>query len=338
MKTALRIAAVALLAAWMTGCDAFHTLSGSRLKSAQGRPYELIVVCGQQEWMGALGDTLRAVLTAPVPYLNQQEPHYDVLRVTERGFSGMIADHRNILKIAVDPSLAQAEAGVEYDVTAEPQTVMTVQGPTAQAVTEYVSEHREAVVQAFEQSERDRDIKQATVYNAASIEKAVRRIFGVDMHIPKGYTLAAEEPDFLWARFEYPTASQGFFLYSYPYEGPESLSPEALLAARNRFAARIPGPSDGSYMTTSDAFEPDYRMFRLEGRIWCELRGFWDVHGDFMGGPFVSYSTVDTATGRVFAFDAYVYAPDLNKPRKRNYIRGLEHLLYTISFPEQKTE
>ena len=89
-------------------------------------------------------------------------------------------------------------------------------------------------------------------------------------------------------------------------------------------------------MITSDAFEPGYRIFRLEGRLWCEMRGFWDVHGDFMGGPFVSFSTVDTATNRVFTLDCYVYAPDLNKPRKRNYLRGLEHLLYTVTFPADK--
>lgn len=133
-----------------------------------------------------------------------------------------------------------------------------------------------------------------------------------------------------WARYEYPTASQGFFIYSYPYEGKESLSPGALLAARNKFAARIPGPSDGSYMTTSDAFAPDFRMFRMEGRLWCEMRGFWDVHGDFMGGPFVSYTTVDTATNRVFTLDCYIYSP---KNPKRNYMRGVEHLLYLVKFP-----
>ena len=158
----------------------------------------------------------------------------------------------------------------------------------------------------------------------------------MEIKVPKGYVLAKQTDDFLWARYEYPTASQGFFVYSYPYEGPESLSLDALIKARNRFAALIPGPSDGSYMITSDAFEPGYRLFRLEGRLWCELRGFWDVEGDFMGGPFVSYTTVDTETNRIFTLDGYVYAPDLNKPRKRNYIRGIEHLLYTIHFPEQQ--
>ena len=49
MKTFFRIAAAAALFAAMTACDAFHSLTKSRLKTAQGSPYELIVVCPQQE-------------------------------------------------------------------------------------------------------------------------------------------------------------------------------------------------------------------------------------------------------------------------------------------------
>ena len=333
MKKSLhRLALVVLIAFATVGCNAFKTMS--KLKGSQGKPYEMIVVCDQAEWTGEVGDSLRAVFTAPVPYLNQIEPLFDVMRVLPRGFTGMIADHRNILKVLVDPAVPTAEAAVQYDVTAEPQIVVTLQAPTDSAMVAYVSENRDNLVHVFEQAERDRAIKTNKTYNNSGIEAAIRTTFGVDMRVPKGYILADQQPDFIWARYEYPTASQGFFVYSYPYEGPQSLTPEALVAARNKFAARIPGPSDGSYMITSDAFEPGYRVFRLEGRLWCEMRGFWDVHGDFMGGPFVSFSTVDTKTNRVFTLDCYVYAPDLNKPRKRNYLRGLEHLLYTVSFPE----
>ena len=333
MKTFFRGISLLLIAAAVVGCDAFHTLN--KKKSAQGRPYELIVVCPQMEWNGELGDSLRAVFTAPVPYLNQAEPLFDVLRVTERGFKDMIADHRNILKVVVDPEVQQAEAAVEYNVTSEPQIVVTLQGPDDKALVEYLSQKRNDLLHVLEQAERDRDVQAYSTFNNPGIEAAIRKLFGVEIKVPKGYVLAKQTDDFLWARYEYPTASQGFFVYSYPYEGPESLSLDALIKARNKFAALIPGPSDGSYMITSDAFEPDYRLFRLEGRLWCELRGFWDVEGDFMGGPFVSYTTVDTETNRVFTLDGYVYAPGLNKPRKRNYIRGIEHLLYTIHFPEQ---
>ena len=314
-----------------TGCDAFRTLDGGRRKTAQGAPYELLVVCPQRQWTGEVGDTLRAVLTAPVPWINQTEPLFDVLRIREQDFTGMLAAHRNILRVVENPSLERASVAVEYDVTAEPQIVLTLQGPDDRSLADYVSEHRAELVQGLEMAERDRDIRFAETYGATGVERAVARTFGVTMNVPKGYVLAAEQPDFIWARYEYPTASQGFMIYSRPYEGPASLSAAALLSARNRFAARIPGPSDGSYMTTSDAFQPAYRMFRLERRLWCELRGFWDVEGDFMGGPFVSYTTVDTATNRVLTLDGYVYSPKLHK---RNFVRGVEHLLYTLHFDD----
>ncbi|WP_296109255.1 DUF4837 family protein [uncultured Alistipes sp.] len=331
MKKRLLLALVALAALAGTGCDAFHKLNNDHKKSAQGRPYELIVVCPQDKWTGELGDTLRSVLTAPVPYLNQTEPHFDVLRVTERGFSGMVADHRNILKVVTDPKLDSTTVAVQYDVTSRPQIVLTLQGPDNRHLTDYVSAHREQLLAVLGKAERDRAIESALRYNETGIQKAILKNFGVEMTVPKGYILAADQPDFLWARFEYPEASQGFFIYSYPYAGKEALTPEALIAARNQFAARIPGPSDGSYMTTSELFVPGYRIFKLEGRVWIEMRGFWDVEGDFMGGPYVSYTTVDERTGRVFTLDCYVYSPHLHK---RNFMRGVEHLLYLVKFPD----
>lgn len=331
MKRLIGLSIVLLFAALTTGCDAFRTLSDANINTSQGKPYELILVCPQAEWTGEVGDTLRAILTAPVPYINQTEPLFDVLRVTERGFRNMIAEHRNILKVLVDPSVKETTVAVQYDVTAQPQVVLTLQGPDDRSVVEYLSQHRAELVRVLEMAERDRDVAYNAKFGNPGVEEAIRKTFGIRMNVPRGYQLAASQPDFLWARYEYPTASQGFFLYSYPYAGPQSLTAAALTAARNQFAARIPGPSDGSYMTTSAAFEPDLRIFRLEDRTWFELRGFWDVEGDFMGGPFVSYSTVDQATGRILTLDCYVYSPKLHK---RNFVRGVEHLLYGIEFPK----
>ena len=118
----------------------------------------------------------------------------------------------------------------------------------------YLAENRENLVYALEKAERDRAVKANETYGNPGIESAILKTFGVEMKVPKGYTLAAQKPDFIWARNEYPTASQGFFIYSYPYEGKQSLTEEALVAARNKYAAQIPGPSEGSYMITSDAF------------------------------------------------------------------------------------
>ncbi|WP_288865377.1 DUF4837 family protein [uncultured Alistipes sp.] len=330
MKTLRHLSLLLLVAMAATACDAFRTLGSSSSQTAQGAPYELLVVCEQKEWNGPAGDTLRSVLTAPVPYLNQTEPKFDVLRVRAQDFTGMLAKHRNIIKVNIDPSITKAATGVEYDVTATPQIVLTLQGPDEKSIVDYVSTYRSELVAALEAAERNRAVAYAEKFGAPAVEQAIERTFGVKMNVPKGYILAAEKPDFIWARYEYPTASQGFFVYSYPYEGSAAMTAEALVKARNRFAARIPGPSEGSYMTTSEVFPPEFRMFHLEGRLWCEMRGFWDVAGDFMGGPFVSYTTVDTRTNRVFTLDGYVYSPKLHK---RNFLRGVEHLLYGVEIP-----
>ena len=334
MRRLIKTLLIVTIAAVAVGCDAFHRLSGDG-NTSQGAPYEVIVVAKNSVWEGPAGDTLRKIMQQPVPTINQYEPLFDVLRVAPDNFKNLLERHRNVLKLLVDPTVENIGIGVQYDVTAKPQVVMLAQAPTEEALTTLLAENGENILQVLEAAERDRTIDFGKRFGSQELEKIIREKFGVKMHIPKGYALRSESEDFLWASYEFPTASQGFFIYTYPYEGPKSLSVKALTAARNKFAARIPGPSDGSYMTTLGEYEPDHRMMRIEGRLWVEMRGLWDVANDFMGGPFVSFSTVDTATNRVFTLDCYVYSPKLGK---RNFLRPLEHLVYLTEFPssEQK--
>ncbi len=325
----LCLAALVLL---FPACKAVDKASNQG-ETSQGKPYELIVVCPQPQWDGALGDTLRVVLAAPDPYLDRVEPRFDLLHVTEKGFTKFVYRHRNILKIVADPEVAEPQAGVQYDRTAAPQIEVTLQAPDYQAVTDYVSEHRAELLQLFESAERNRAVAYAATFRDNKISGVIHDIFGVEMDVPSGYLLAKQTDDFVWCRLEYPQASQGFMIYSYPYEGTQSLSPEALKEARKRFVKNVPGPSDGSYMTTSPVYEPEYRMFRSEGRLWAELRGFWDLENDFMGGPFVSWSTVDENTGRVVTLEGFIYSPNKSK---RNYMRGVEHLFYSFRVPDKQ--
>lgn len=322
-----------VVAATTISCDAFHSVSSTNIAS-QGSPYELIVVANQPQWEGELGDTLRSVLTAPIPYLQQTEPLFDVLRVTNQGYDNIITRHRNILINNINPEFKETSASVEYDLNASPQVVVTISGPTEQDITKYVSDNREQIVQVLENAERDRDVVYGQKFSVVNLDKLIKDKFGFEMKIPMGYTLRNEGEDFLWISYEYPTASQGLLIYKYPaVDGARSLALDQLVAARNKYAAKIPGPSEGSYMTTFMDYTPDYRTYRLDGRLWAEMHGLWDVKGDYMGGPFVSYSTVDTATGEVVTIDCYVFSPKLPK---RNFVRGVEHLIHNVKFPKSE--
>ena len=340
--THLFIAAAAMLT--IVGCDSFQSLTGAK-KTAQGSPYEVLVVCEGREWESQLGEELKNLLETPVEMLNQKEPMFNVVRITPRDFKHLLPSYRNILKVLCSPSIKETAILAQYDVVASPQIVLTFQGPSIAAMVEYLNINGKSLLQVLEIAERTRTIEYAKKQGAKALEKMIKEEFNIDMVVSNGFLFRAESEDFLWASNEYPVASQGFFIYSHPFKGKESVTTESLVKARDAFAKRIPGPSDGSYMTTVKRipnieddgyveFMPQRKVVKIEGREWIELRGFWEVEKDFMGGPFVSYTTLDERTGKLLTLDCYVYSP---KYGKRNFLRPLEHLVYGVTFPSNET-
>ena len=343
-KIILNLIVVVAMCVAMSGCKAFTQLSSS--ETSTGTPYEMILVCGQAEWQSELGDTLRVVFKQPVKELVQYEPMYDVVRIMPNNFKSLTKKHRNIVSIVVDESIAEPSIMVEYDVTAAPQIFVTIKGHDNASVAEYVSNNKENILYVLEKAERDRTINYARRYFSKPMQELIQQNFGVDMYIPDNFKIRTASDDMVWISQEFPTASQGFFIYKYPYEGAQSLTSQALVKARNRFAQRIPGPVDGSYMITVDQiadeageeyvlFQPDYRAIRIGERPWIEMVGLWDVENYFMGGPYVSYTTVNQATQEVITIDCYIYSP---KEEKRNMLRELEHLVYLVEFPTTASE
>ena len=320
-------------------CKSFFKLSAA--DNATGTPYELVLVCPQPEWQSELGDTLQAILKQPVKELMQYEPMYQVLRILPNNFKSLTERHRNIIVVNVDPSIPEAGILVNYDLTAKPQIYITLKGPDTHSLAQYVSDHRDNILYVLEKAERDRTTAYASKYFSAPLREEILAKFGMDLAVANNYQLRTSSDDMIWISQEFPMASQGFFIYKYPYQGKESLSAEALVKARNRFASRIPGPADGSYMSTVDEipdetgedyipFVPEYRTLLIGDRPWIEMVGLWDVENYFMGGPYVSYTTLNKATNEIVTIDCYVYYP---KTKKRNMLRELQHLVYLADFP-----
>ena len=96
----------------------------------------------------------------------------------------------------------------------------------------------------------------------------------------------------------------------------------------------IPGAQEGMYMST-DSVTVDVTPINVQGQYALEARGLWRMKGDFMGGPFVSHTRVDTINNRVVTAEVFVYSP--NK-LKRNLMRMLEASLYTLKLPGNNEE
>ena len=111
----LTFVAVIAVCASMVGCKAFTQLSSG--ESTTGKPYEMVLICGQHEWQSELGDTLRSVFKQPVAEIVQYEPMFDVIRIMPNNFKSLTKRHRNIVSIIVDASISESEINVDYDVT-----------------------------------------------------------------------------------------------------------------------------------------------------------------------------------------------------------------------------
>jgi hypothetical protein len=289
-------------------------------------------VATDEDWRtAALGDTIMSVLKAPVEHINNYEPQFDVYRVLPRSFVDVVRRNSDVLIVQLGEKYARAELGQRRDEFASPQLVVYAVAPDAATLAEYLGKHGGELRDMFNGVERERWVDAAREAPAVDMQSRIYEKFGFSIGLLHGFIPGKDAEDFLWMRFRYPESDQELSIYTYPHTGPLTL--ENLIAARDRFVSLIPGEEPDSHMITVTELDvPEMRAVTINGREWVEMRGLWEVKNDFMGGPFVNYSTV--VDGRVVAIDGAVFSPSPYK-MKRNLLRQLESVVYSVRIPAQ---
>jgi len=301
--------------------------SKSKGPNSTGRGSEIIVVCSKPAWKGAIGDTIRALLMQDMQGLPEAEPEYTLINVSEKDFSTFLQTHRNVLVVDIKAGNKKSKVETLRNVWAHPQRVIKVKAGSDTAFFNLFAKHREAIKELFNQNERARFRALNSLSRNYVAEKILAEDFGIKMVISKDFYLAKKMSDFVWLRSEATTMSLGLMIYTYPYKDTAQMNPAAILATRDKYTKLyVPGPLEGSYMTTEQEFYmPVSRKILFKNRFAIETRGLWKTFGDFMGGPFVSYAIVDAPRQRTIVFDGYVYYPNKSK---RNYVRQLESIIW----------
>ena len=326
-----KLVSFVLLTATLLGVLSCHR--GPRkplLPNVSGKAGEIIVVIDRDNWEGNLGNAVRDILAGDCPYLAQKEALFTIANVTPTGFADLFKVHRNILIFTIDPQ--GQEEGVIYrnDVWAHPQCVIQVNAFDNDGALRIMNENADRIANAVEQAERDRIIANAKLYEEANLAKIVTEMVGGSPHFPSGYKLKKRTDNFIWIADEKQYTNQGIFIYKYPAAEAENFTQESIIAHRNAFLKEnVPGMFDNTWMTTSDFVAPTVEFIRFRGLQFAQTRGFWEVHNDFMGGPFVSHSFYGQGAKDVIVMDAWVYAPRYDK---RQYLRQVESLLYSFEW------
>ena len=302
------------------------------LPNVSGKAGEVLVVIGQSEWEGALGTAIRDTLTSDCPFLPQREPLYSVVNIVPTAFTNIFQIHRNILICNVNPHIS--EPGVRFlnDVWARPQCVIKIEAIDEPSAVQLFEDNKVKITTMLEQAERNRVIANSIQYEEKGIRPVLEERFGGFLHFPVGYAVRKAAEDFVWVAYETQYTNQGVFVYKYP-AGENPFTEEALVSKRNEFLKNyVPGMFDNTYMITSPIIDPSVKYLKYQGQDFAEMRGYWEVYGDYMGGPFVSHSFYSPDGKWIVTLDSFVYAP---KYDKRHYLRQVESLLYSWEWNDE---
>ena len=321
---------IAALAALLSLCGCKGRNRGTLLPNVSGKAGEIVVVIDKDNWEGNVGTALREALAGDCPYLAQREPLFNLVNVPPGSFNTLFKMHRNILILNINPQNQKAGMVYKRDQWARPQSVAQINAFDEAGALETLAGVQEQLPEFFEQAERDRIIANSILYEELTLRDPVERLTGGILHFPSGYKLRKETEDFVWIADEKQYTNQTVLLYRYPVPEGEPFDVEAIIAKRNEvMQANVPGMFDGTYMTTSTAIPPTTRSLKYHGLDFMETRGFWEVQGDYMGGPFVSHSFYSRDGKDIIALEAFVFAPRYDK---RQYLRQVESILYSFEW------
>ena len=307
--------------------------NGNLLPNVSGKAGEILVVIEREQWEGDLGNNIREALADDTPYLAQREPLFNVSNVPPGSFNSMFKMHRNLLLVNINPQNAKNGIVYKSNQWARPQALVQINAATEEEAAELFRSSSSLISEYFEQSERDRIIENSKLYEEKKLREPMQDLTGGILHFPSGYQLKKWTDSFVWVADEKQYTTQAVMAYKFPVRR-EPFSVANLVAERDSvMQANVPGMFEGSYMTTSTAFEPSSRSLKYKGREFMELRGFWEVHGDFMGGPFVSHAFYSPDGKEIIVLEAFVYAPRYDK---RQYLRQVESILYSFEWKKDE--
>lgn len=312
----------------LSACEDSNTSKVYKPKSS-GNINDLSVVIDNDLWESSVGETIRSTIGAPLYGLPQDEPQLILRQIPSSVFTGFVKNTRLVLKINKG---VPAATKFYKDPYASPQRMVTVGGMTNQEIKDQFITNQGKIVKVFKSQEIQEKQRRTrkTLYNSTTLSEQ----FGINIQFSSLYRVAKQADNFSWIRRDIKTGTVNLLLYTLPFGA--KMTKEALakrvITVRDSIGKRyIPGPVDGSYMTTENAYRPFFGDTKVANLTSYETKSIWQVKDAFMSGPFINYWIEDKVNNRYLIAEGFVFAPSVGK---RDYIFELEAIIRSITIKQ----
>jgi len=327
----INISTIAAIVIFLFACKPDQQGSGSMF-GVTGEPGEILIVMDTARFNKKPGLAIKKKLQRAQVALPQAEPIFELVNIPPHSYKKIFTRYRNILVVDIDEQYSKPRFAVRKNVHAEPQTVIHAQASDYKSLQNLFLQRGETIAEKFIDAERKRYINTYRNMPNKRAMNSIKEKFEIDLVIPKGYKLALDTGNFAWIEQKTRDYTQGILIYKHQYKGEQTFKMEHLMEVRDKFTKKyVPGPSLESYMIIEKEIIPYLDEKTINGHKVAFMRGLWKVKNDFMGGPFINVSLLSKDKKQVITVDGFVYAPGFSK---RDYLRQLESILYTLDFKE----
>jgi len=337
-----------------TGCSEDMRKQLKPRPSAYGPTNQLVVIAEQDVWEGAVGDTFRHYYSSAYPLLPQPEPIFDLRHFTplqleqdplrkelrnyiilsnleneDSGATEMVVEDVGSERVREVRETNTSFTSVGRNKWANNQLLIYIFGYGKDNLISNMKKAFPAVKKRIDQANDDRI--EASVYldgEDVKLGNEIQNALGFSMRIPKDYYIAFNKDSTMWLRRETSKSSTNILLHKTPYTSQDQLTRENMKVlmdslGKNYISSEIPG----TYMQVNDKDLPMLiETKKISGNYALEARGIWELVNDYMGGPYVSYLTVDPNTNQLILIMGFIYAPG---EKKRELMQNLEFVMRT---------
>ena len=297
------------------------------LPNVTGKTGDVLVVMNKQMWDGSPGQAIMTHVSPMLISLPQAEPAFTLMPVNPDGFRDIYIAHRNVIQAIIDPGKAKADMTVERNKWAETQYVVTLTAPDTASLARLIRDNGEAIRRGINDAELIRLADWLT--NSAGRDRSVLTAGDMkwELVLPAGWKPDFNREGIMMISAETPATTQSVMVSVTDRTTSRLGCIELADLTQKKMSDEVKGPDGGSFMVIEQKAPVSCRSFRRSGTDYIEMRGLWTLEGGFMGGPFISYAFIDSASARAVVVTGFVYAP---REEKRELLRQVEALMYTV--------
>ena len=347
----LRIASIIIFFSFV-GCSLIvdNEQSGAvnYLPAYSGASGEVLVIMKDSYWNGSSGSSVKQVLESNIEFLSSPEPKFNLIQISRNQFGDLFRNHRNLLFVNIGEKSKEKKAAVNIlkNKWSKGQLIVEINAKSEKAFNSVIQERSKQITDLFDLEDLYRNQKKFRKQKNEIINAELEKKYGFSIVVPADCKLAVSKKNFIWIKRDRKRIltgkagathdiNQNILISIRDYTDSTMFNSDDIINYRDSIGKKfVPGPIANSYMSTEkEHFIPRRKEFNWHDRFSVEIRGMWKLEGFFMGGPFVSVTTLDRDNKRLITIEGNVFAPKFSK---REYMRELEAMIYSFKEIDKK--